>query len=121
MTHWVYIQCVLMFLLGQAAHLFLIKIPAIKEKSRVANKSFAWKDWWACDWNVVIGTQVVGALVIFGLDEIVNWKPEVLDYVKWFFAGVGAFGSTIAMAKMSQFDKSINKVIDIKTDIADGK
>lgn len=121
MTHSLYLQCVAMFILGQAAHLFLFKVPAMKERSRVANKSFRMKDWWACDWNIIIGTQVVGALAIFGLDEILNWKPEVLNYVKWFFAAVGAFGSTAVMAKMSQFDKGINKVIDIKTDIADNK
>lgn len=121
MSHWLYLQCVIMFVLGQALHLFLVKVPAIKERCRVANKPFSWNEWWGCDWNIIIGTQVAGALVIFGLDEIVNWKPEVLSYVKWFFAAVGAFGSTVAMSKMSQFEKGLNKVVDIKTDIADNK
>lgn len=120
MTHWLYIQCVLMFILGQAVHLFLVKVPAVKERCRVANKPFTWGEWWNCDWNVIIGTQIIGGLIILGLDEIVTWKPDVLTYVKWFFAGMGAFGSTIAMAKFSQFEKSLNTVIDIKTDKADG-
>jgi hypothetical protein len=121
MTLSLYLQCVLMFVLGQAAHLFLVKVPAVKERCRVANKPFAWKEWWRCDWNVIIGTQIIGALLIVGLDQFLHWKPQVLDYVKWFFAAVGAFGSTVAMAKMSQFEKSLNNVIDIKTDIADEK
>lgn len=120
MTHLLYLECVLMFVLGQAAHLFLIKVPAIKERCRVANKAFQWHEWWGCDWNVIVGTQVIGALVILGLDEIITWKPEVLTYVKWFFSLLGAFGSTVAMAKMSQFEKSLNKIVDVKTDIADG-
>lgn len=114
-----YLFCVVMFILGQAAHLFLIKIPAVKARSRAANKTFIFKEWWACDWNIIIGTQVIGALLIFGLDQIIYWKPGVLDYVKWFFAGMGAFGSTIAMAKGSQFEKQLTGLMDIKSNIAD--
>lgn len=121
MSHWLYIQCVLMFIGGQAIHLFLIKVPAIKTRCTAANKPFKWSEWWGADWNIIIGTQIIGALIILGLDEIIYWKPNVLDYVKWFFAGMGAFGSTIAMAKFSQFEKTLNSVIDLKTDIADGK
>jgi hypothetical protein len=119
MTKSLYIQCVAMFILGQAAHLFLIKVPAVKQRCRAANKPFTWKEWWNCDWNVVIGTQIVGALVIIGLDQLLNWKPFILDYVKWFFAGVGAFGSTVAMAKWSQYEKSLNALLDVKSNVAD--
>ena len=119
MTLSLYLQCVLMFILGQAAHLFLVKVPSIKERCRAANKKFTWKEWWDCDWNVIIGTQIIGALIIIGLDQVLHWKPQILEYVKWFFAGMGAFGSTIAMAKMSQFEKSINGLIDIKSNVSD--
>src|SRR5437762_13515301 len=98
MTLSLYLQCVAMFILGQALHLFLIKVPQIKTQSRAVGKPFAWKSWWNCDWNIIIATQIIGALFIVGLDQFLNWKPEVLNYVKWFFAGLGAFGSTIAMA-----------------------
>lgn len=108
-----------MFVLGQAAHLFLIKIPAIKTRCRAANKAFVFREWWACDWNLIIGTQVIGALLILGLDQLIYWKPGVLDYVKWFFAGMGAFGSTIAMAKGSQFEKGLTTLLDVKSNIAD--
>lgn len=111
--------CVAMFVLGQLAHLFLVKIPSVKIRCRAANKTFIFKEWWACDWNIIIGTQVIGALVILGLDELISWKPDVLDYVKWFFAGVGAFGSTIAMAKASQFEKGLTGLIDIKSNVSD--
>jgi hypothetical protein len=119
MTIKLYWFCVMMFILGQAAHLFLIKIPAIKKRSLAANKPFVFKEWWACDWNIIIGTQVIGALLIVGLDQLIYWKPGVLEYVKWFFAGMGAFGSTIAMAKGSQFERQLTGLMDIKSNIAD--
>jgi hypothetical protein len=119
MTHQMYFFCVLMFILGQALHLFLIKLPSVRERCRAANKPFTMASWWSCDWSIVIGTFVIGCLLIVGLDEIVKWKPGVMDYVKWFFAGMGAFGSTIAMAKMSQFEKSLTDLINIKSNVSD--
>lgn len=108
-----------MFFLGQAAHIFLVKIPAVKTRCRAANKPFTWKEWLNCDWNVLAGTLAIGALLICGLDEFLKWKPETLEYIKWFFAAVGAMGSNVVMAKMSQFEKTLNNVIDIKSNIAD--
>lgn len=114
-----YALCVAMFILGQAAHLFLIKIPAVKARCRAANKSFYFKEWWSCDWNIIIGTQVIGALVLLGLKELVTWRPGVIEYVRWFFAGIGAFGSTIAMAKGSQFEKSLTGLLSVKSNVSD--
>jgi len=115
-TYWF---CVAMSVLGQAAHLFLVKVPGLKKTARALNKQFTWKEWFASDWNIIVGTQVITALCILGLDEIVTWKPEVLSYVKWFFAGIGAFGSTIAMAKMSQFEKQLTALTDVKASVSD--
>lgn len=50
MTFWLYIQCVLMFIGGQAIHLFLIKIPAIRKRARAANKEFTVSEYWKEDW-----------------------------------------------------------------------
>lgn len=114
-----YLICALMSVLGQAGHLFLIKIPALKTRSRAANKAFLFKEWWNCDWNVILGTQVIILLCIFGLKELLAWKPGVIDYVRWFFAAIGAFGSTVAMAKGSSFEKGLTGLIDVKSNVAD--
>jgi hypothetical protein len=119
MTISLYLQCIAMCFFGQAVHLFIIKIPALKERSRVANKSFSMRDWWACDWNLVIGTFAIMAILLIGLDELTKWQPVILNKVKWLFAFVGAFGSTVAMSKWSAFEKGINNVVDMKTNIAD--
>lgn len=119
MSHETYIFCVAMFILGQAADLFLFKIPDLRKTSRALNKTFYLKQWWNCDWNIIIGTQVIGALCIFGIDELVHWKPGILEYVKWFFAAVGAFGSEIAMTKGSQFKKQLTALTDVKASVSD--
>lgn len=119
MTLSLYIQCAAMFILGQALHLFLIKIPAVKARTRAANKTYLFKEWWNCDWNIILATAVIGCMAILGLDQLLNWKPAILEYVKWFFAGIGAFGSTIAMSKFSQYEKEITKILDFKANISD--
>lgn len=120
MTTSLYVQCVAMLILGQLAQIFLMKIPDIKKQAKIANAQFIWKDWWNADWNLVIGTAILGALAIVGIDELAHWKPEILEYVKWFFAAIGALGSYVVMAKMSKYAAYFNGVIDTKTNIADG-
>lgn len=116
---WLQTQCVIMLLLGQALHLFLIKVPSLKQRARAASKPFSWNEWWTEDWNVVVSTIIIGAMVTIGLNEIITWKPDILDYVKWFYAAIGAFGSTVAMAKFSQYEKKMLSLMDIKANISD--
>jgi len=118
-SNWLILQCVLMFIFGQCVHLLLVKMPAIKKRVRAVNKKFLFKEWWNEDWNIIIGTQFIGAMFIIGLDQFLNWKPEVLEYTKWFFAAVGAFGSTIAMSKYSQYEKTVTALVDIKSNTFD--
>lgn len=113
------IQCVLMLILGQLAQLFLMKIPDMKKQARIANAQFIWKDWWVADWNLVMGTAVLGSMALIGLDEIFHWKPEIMVYVKWFFAAIGALGSYIVMAKWSKYAAYFDTVIDVKTNELD--
>lgn len=119
MTTSLYLQCVLMAVIGQALQVLLIKVPSLKDKCRAANKPFTWGAWWSCDWNVVVATGLIIAAFILGLDQFLHWKPAVIDWVKWFFLGVGAFGSTIAMAKFSQYEKDLMTLLSVKSNVAD--
>ena len=109
-----------MVVLGQALQVLLIKIPDLKKRAKIANQLFIWKDWWSSDSNLVWGTFAFGAMVIIGFDEVTHYKPEILHAVKWFFAGIGAFGSNFVMAKWSKYGKYFDDVTDEKTNIADG-
>lgn len=119
MTHQLYWQCVAMFLFGQGLLLFWFTIPQLKEKCRIANKQFSWAEWWKCDWNLVVGNMLFGAMAILALDELLNWQPNVLQYVKWFFGIAGAFLPTIIQEKWGNMKKAISNLLDVKANIAD--
>lgn len=116
-----YIQCALMYILGQGFDLFLIKVPEYRDLYRKANEKFSWSKYWDSDWNIVIGTLILGSILIIGADQLIYWKPGVLEYVKWFFAAIGGLGSSFIASKWSRCKKYITAVIDEKTNIADNK
>lgn len=119
MTLSLYLQCVAMFVCGQLLQLFWLKIPSLKKRAKAANYKFSAADYWNEEWHLIIGTEVLGAMAIMGLNEIVHWKPEVLDYVKWFFGAIGAFGSSVMLSKLSSYEKKLTEVINVKTDTSD--
>lgn len=113
------LQCIAMFILGQLLQLFWLKIPSLKKRSKAANYHFSLSDYWKEDWYLIIGTQILGALVVIGLNELVQWKPMILDYIKWFFAFIGAFASSVILSKLSAYEKKLTEVIDVKTNLSD--
>lgn len=119
MTLSLYLQCCLMYLLGQAVDLFLTKVPEYKKLYLKANEEFMWKRYWQSDWYLILGTQAFGAMLILGLDQVIAWKPAILEYVKWFFGGIGWGGSSFILSKWSACKKYIEGVIDFKTNKAD--
>ncbi len=119
MTLSLYLQCVAMYILGQAIDLFLFKIPELRKMYANANEDFVWSKYWKSDWNTIIGTQLIGVALVIGFDQITHWKPWIVDYTKWFFGAFGAWGSSIVVAKGSAAKKYIMRVIDNKTNIAD--
>lgn len=114
-----YIQCIAMYILGQALCLMLFTVPLLKEKCRIANKKFSWSEWWDCDWNMVIGSFAFMVALTIGIDEIIGWKPSVLNYIEWFYLIAGAFGTSIIQERWGSFKKGINSLLDVKSNIAD--
>lgn len=121
MTLSLYLQCVAMYIFGQVLHVLLVKVPAARQRSIIANETFTFGKYWKSDWHLIVANQVFGAMLIIGLDQIANWKPFILEYLKWFFAGLGYVGSSAILAKFSKYEKTLQNVIDIKTNIADSK
>lgn len=116
---WIYFQYGFMFFAGQLLHLLVVKIPSLRIKTRQANKKFSLKDWFIEDWNLIIGLNILGSMFLMGLDEVLAWKPEIQNVVKWFFAAVGAFGNSIVLQKFSKYEHVLGSVLDIKANIAD--
>lgn len=118
MTLSLYLQCVGMFLIGQGLTFFFVTTPMLRALYKRASEDFSMNKYWKDDYNKVIGVQLLGALFILGLDQIIQWKPWVLDGIKWWFAGLGVVGDLIG-SRLSTYRKSIMDVIDKKTNIAD--
>ncbi len=110
MTISLYFQCLAMFILGQIAQITLIKIPVFKRRAGIVDGKFILKDWWKCDWNIVVGTTALGAILFTCIDEILKWEPAIYDRVKLLFGFVGAFGSNYFLSKYSKYMKYFDVV-----------
>ena len=110
-------QCIAMFVCGQALYLLFIKIPAARTRAEKLNKDFTLKEYWSKDWNLIVGMPVVAAMLILGLQELVHWKAELLEYIRWFFGFVGMGGSSFIIGKYSSYEKMLNRIMDIQSDV----
>lgn len=120
MTRELYGWCILLFFIGQAATLFLVDIPEHKKLAKTANHDWSWAEWWSKDWNMIIGTQLIGIIVFIVLDEILHFRPGIIDMIKGFFATFGIIASLLA-SKFGSYRKMVMKIMDRKTNYADGK
>ena len=108
-----------MSILGQVSHLAFVKIPSLRRTASAANKAFYIKEWWNCDWNLIIGLQAFIIAVFLGLDEIMHFKPEMLEYTKWMFFFVGFGGSSAIMSWLSKYAPGVMNLISVKSNTFD--
>jgi hypothetical protein len=117
----IYIQCFLAGTLGALLHLFAIKVPAMKERAKVANEKFDLSDYLKDDLAAILSNLLTVLILLLVLDEVVKFKPVVEPYLKAGFVFVGFTGSSILISILGRAQKKLNSVVDEKTDIADGK
>lgn len=116
----IYILCFIAGLLGQLFHMG-IKIISFRKQAKVANTTFSVNQYLIDDsWPLLL--NVLALLIeLFILDDIAKWQPIILDYFKFFFIAFGYMGSSLLSAALSKAQEKIDKVVDIKTNIADNK
>jgi hypothetical protein len=110
-----------MGMLGLLFHVFVIKLPALKKRSAVANIHFSFGNYLQDDWIALSASVIALIIALMGIDELIKYKPIVGEFVKWLFVFVGYTGSSTLQALLSKTDTAINKIVDRKTDVADGK
>lgn len=116
-----YLQCFVAGLLGILFHVFVVKLPSVKARAKAANVEFSIKSYFQDDW-VALGAALITVLIaVFALDELLGYRPNVLKYIKYLFFFVGFTGSSLLIALLGKTTKAINDIVDVKTDIADGK
>lgn len=111
--------CVIMLILGQGLQIVLFKIPSLKKQARIANKQFTIKEWWGEDWNAMVATLIIGAMLTIGINEVVAWKPYLLSFLKWLYGLVGFCGSYAVLSVASTYQKKLMALLDVKVNLAD--
>jgi hypothetical protein len=97
----------------------ILKMKSLQDKARAANVEFKVRQYFSNDWLSITASLLTIIMFLLFLDNILNWKPTIIDYVKIGFAFIGYTGSDIASRLFGVVNKKINNVIDTKTNIAD--
>ena len=113
----IYLLCGLLGLLFET----LAKMSSVQKDFEVANKTFVIKKFFQREMTG-IGMSVVFIIIMaFTVSEWVNYKAVFANYIKIIFTMGGAIGSWAFMLFLGKSKKYIRNVVDIKTNIADGK
>lgn len=114
-----YLVCFIIALVGMALQIAL-KMKSLQDKSRAANIEFKPSQYFQQDWLSITASLLTIIMFLLFLDNILKWRPDIVNYVKIGFAFVGYTGSDIASRLFGVLNKKINNVIDTKTNISDG-
>lgn len=116
-----YFLCFLSAVLAQLFYLFAFKIPAFKERMRVANEVFTYGRYFADDSTAIIASFLAILLALVLTGELLAYKPDYRAFIITIFAGVGWLGTSAFIALFGKAQSKLNAIIDKKTDIADNK
>lgn len=99
----------------------LAKASSTKKDFEVANEIFVFKKFLANEAYAICMSVIVILLMAITINEWVDIKPQISDYVTIIFAMGGAIGSWAFLLVLGKSKKYIRKIVDEKTNIADGK
>lgn len=100
----------------------LLKLNNLRKDALVANVSFQWKrDYLRKDGiSIIMAFLSVGIwYLVFG--EVANKYPALVGFRRVSFIAMGAIGSYVIQLLLGKAQAQIRKVVDVKTDAADGK
>ena len=119
MTTELYLQCFIACLIGNVIHI-AFKAYGLSQDYTKANMDFSFGQFLKDDkWALI--ADLVGSLgLVYIADEWLN-DPIVVGKIKTAFVVVGFTGSYVILYFTSTAKKKFQKVVDEKTNIADGK
>jgi len=118
MTPILFLECFAMGIMG-AIIFILIQINKLQVRSKAANVPFSLSQYFKDDWAAIALSFATVLVSILGVDELTKYKPEILDYIKWFFLLIGYCGGSVLTALLSRANKKLLDIVDVKTNIAD--
>lgn len=116
-----YLWCFLAACLGLLFNLFAVKIPSVKARAIVANMPFSYGQYFKDDATAIISSFLTILIYLFLLKELVAWKPVLVPYIIGASVFIGFTGASLLIAVLGVAQGKINSVVNVKTDISDGK
>jgi hypothetical protein len=114
-----YKELILMATLGQFIHI-CAKALSLKQKAKIGNASFSFWKFLIDDSLRIAITFAFVTILLYNTKEAVSLYPKLEILMKVVFAAVGYAGSDLVLRVGGKTSRAIDKVIDIKTNIADG-
>lgn len=112
-----YLTCAVIGLIGMALAVVL-KMNSLRDKARVANVDFTASLYFKTDWGSILGSILTIALALFFVQDAIEKYPQVW-VIKMAFGFIGYTGSDIASRAFSVFNRRLNNIIDVKTNVSD--
>lgn len=118
----IHIICFIAGLFGVIIHV-LVKLNSLKTKAKVGNVPFKIGDFFRDDSIALILSLVVVIASVFALGDqgVQNYDHWYSNWPRLIFIAIGYSANDIATRFFGATSAKINKIIDIKTNIADGK
>jgi len=113
-----FLQCLVACLVGNAAHI-AFKIYSLSKDYKKANMAFTLGQYFADDKWALVADLVGSAALVYLADEWID-NPYVLGKIKTLFVLIGFTGSYVILYFASNAKRKFQKVIDEKTNKADG-
>lgn len=99
----------------------LAKMNSVQKDFEVANQTFVLKKFFEKEATGIAMSILVIIIMAVTVSEWIKVKPIFADYVKIIFVMGGAIGSWAFLLLLGKSKTYIRKIIDEKTNIADGK
>lgn len=100
----------------------LILLRGLLRDAQIANMDFNWKkDYVKRDAPSILSSFVSVAIWYFIFSEVAHKYPQIEGFKRISFVLMGGVGSWVIQAAFGTAKDRIRKIIDKKTDIADGK
>lgn len=98
----------------------LAKANGLKKDFAVANQTFVWRKFWDGEIIGIAMSLVFITLMAITVKEWIGIKPQFENFVTIIFALGGAIGSYAFLLFLGRSKRYIRKIVDEKTNIADG-
>lgn len=118
----IHIICFIAGLLGIIIHI-LVKIKSLQVKAKAGNAPFSLREYFSNDLVAIILSNVVVIASVFALGDqgVQNYDHWYANWPRLIFIAIGYSANDLATRFFGATSAKINKIIDIKTNIADGK